>query len=93
VCVSPVQLTDGRVGGRGGRGAESYDRKKASINPADVFHLQLYLCDSDITFLYVQYVLKVLRSVEINHRDRVKADRKKLFKFRCETSKGYKSRK
>ncbi len=34
-CVSPVQLTDGRRGGEGGRlGAESYDRKKAwaSIN-------------------------------------------------------------
>jgi hypothetical protein len=35
-CVLPVELTDGREGGRlgGGRGAKSYDREKAwsSIN-------------------------------------------------------------
>ncbi len=37
--------------------------KEASINPADVLHLQLYLCDSDITSLYVKYVHKVLRSM------------------------------
>ncbi len=33
-CVSPIQLTDGKGGGGGRRGAEPYDRKKAwsSIN-------------------------------------------------------------
>ncbi len=30
-CVSPVQLTEGRVGGGGGRGAESYERKEAWV--------------------------------------------------------------
>jgi hypothetical protein len=70
VCRQSSFLTGEGVG-RGGGGAESYDRKKASINPADVLHLQLYLCDSDITFLCVQYVQFTLYrrsywSVEIN---------------------------
>jgi hypothetical protein len=40
-CVLPDQLTDWREGGGGGRGAESYDRKKAwaSINCSILFDL------------------------------------------------------